>query len=112
MSIFLAEEGIMANYTLVPFHQAEGLTVRRAAAVAGKSERTIRDWCTKFGIGRRVAGGTLIVSKVALLALLDGEESVLVSYRDHGVRASYPPVAKYFERADLGALLELPEFRV
>ena len=28
------------NYTLVPFHAAEGLTLKQAAEVAGKKERT------------------------------------------------------------------------
>jgi hypothetical protein len=102
----------MGKFTLIPFNVAEAMSVRDAAKVSGKSERTVRDWCEKYGIGRRVAGGTLMVSKVALLALLEGDEDALVSYRDHGVRASYPPVAKYFERADLGALLDLAEFRV
>jgi hypothetical protein len=78
----------------------------------GKSDRTIRDWCAKFGIGRRVAGGTLVISKVALPMLLDGDEDALKSYRDHGVRASYPPVVRYYERADVGHLLHLPEFNV
>ncbi len=99
------------SFTLNPFHAAEGMSVSDAAKVAGKSERTIRDWCEKHGIGRRVAGGTLVVSKVALLALLDGDDDALMSYRDHGVRASYAPVARYYERANLGHLLALPEFR-
>jgi hypothetical protein len=97
-------------FTLVPYHVSEGISVKDAAKVAGKSERTIRDWCERYRIGRRVAGGTLIVSKVALLALLDGDDDALVSYRDHGVRSSYPPVAKFYERANLSHLLDLPEF--
>ncbi len=50
------------------------------------------------------------MSKVALFAFLDGDDDALVSYRDHGVRASYPPLVRYYERADLGHLLALPEF--
>jgi hypothetical protein len=110
--IFRARRYVMGKFTLRPYHVSEGLRVRQAAVVAGKSERTIRDWCARHGIGRRVAGGTLIVSKVALLALLDGDDDALVSYRDHGVRGSYPAVAKFYERANLRDLLALPEFMV
>ena len=98
------------NHTLVPFHAAEGLTLKQAADVAGKSVRTLRNWSTEHGIGRRVAGGTWVVSKVALAMLLDGDHDALVCYRDHGVRASYEPVAKYYERLELAELLDLPEF--
>ena len=75
------------KYTLVPFNAAEGMTLKQAAAVAGKSERTVRDWCAEHGIGRRVAGGTWVVSKVALAMLLDGDLDALASYRDFGVSA-------------------------
>jgi hypothetical protein len=95
------------TFTLVPFHAAEGLSMKDAALIAGKSERTIRTWCTQYGIGRRVGGGVWIISKVALEMLLDGDFDSLVSYRDHGVRASYQPVAQYFHRSELGFLLEL-----
>jgi hypothetical protein len=102
----------MGKFTLIPFHADEGMSIRAAVRLAGKSDRTIRDWCAKHGIGRRVAGGTLVVSKVALPMLLDGDEDALRSYRDYGVRASHLPVARYYERADLGHLLQLPEFRI
>jgi hypothetical protein len=97
-------------FTLIPFAIEEGLSIRQAAAIAGKSDRTLQDWCAAHGIGRRVAGGTLIVSRVALQMLLDGDDDALVSYRDHGVRASYGRVAAYFQRAGLEHLLQLPEF--
>ena len=42
--------------------------------------------------------------------LLDGDIDSLICYRDHGVRASYEPVAKYYERLELAELLDLPEF--
>ncbi len=100
------------SHTLVPFHVAEGLTLKEATDVAGKSVRTLRNWCTEHGIGRRVAGGSWVVSKVALAMLLDGDLDALVCYRDHGVRASYEPVAKYYERLELAELLDLPEFAV
>jgi hypothetical protein len=103
---------VSKNYTLVPFHVAEGLTLGQAAEIAGKSERTLRNWCVEHGIGRRVAGGAWAVSRVALAMLLDGDRDALICYRDHGVRASYEPVAKYFYRCDLGELLDRPEFAV
>jgi hypothetical protein len=98
------------NYTLVPFHAAEGLTSKQAVEVAGKKERTLRNWCVEHGIGRRVGGGTWVVSKVAPQMLLDGDRDA--SYRDFGVRPSFEPVRKYYERFDLGELLDLPEFAV
>ena len=101
---------VSKSHTLVPFHAAEGLTLKQAVDVAGKSERTLRNWCVEHGIGRRVAGGTWVVSKVALAMLLDGDIDSLICYRDHGVRASYEPVAKFYKRLDLGDLLDLPEF--
>jgi hypothetical protein len=61
---------VSKSHTLVPFHAAEGLTLKQAADVAGKSVRTLRNWSTDHGIGRRVAGGTWVVSKVALAMLL------------------------------------------
>jgi hypothetical protein len=99
-------------FTLIPFHVREAMSIADAAKTAGKSERTLRDWVAKHGIGRHVAGGTVMVSKVALIALLEGDDDALISYRDHGVRASYQRVARIFERLDLGDVLSLPEFRV
>jgi hypothetical protein len=81
------------TFTLVPFTNDEAISIGKAAAIAGKSERTIRNWCIGHGIGRRVAGGTWAVSRVALAMLLDGDHDALASYRDHGVRGKYEPVA-------------------
>jgi len=39
--------------TLVPYAGEERLCIGEAATIAGKSERTIRNWCVKYGIGRR-----------------------------------------------------------
>lgn len=106
----LSETSSPRNYTLVPFNVAEGISMAEAAAMAGKSQRTIRNWCIEHGIGRRVVDGTWVISRVALQMLLDGDHNSLVAYRDHGVRAAYEPVARYYERADLGYLLSLREF--
>ena len=67
------------NCTLVPFDAAEGLTLQQAAAVAGKSQRTLRNWRIEHGIGRRVADGTWVVSRVALAMLLHGDLDALAS---------------------------------
>jgi hypothetical protein len=103
----------MANgklHTLVPFDIRESMSLREAAMAAGKTPRTMRNWCIEKGIGRLV-GKTWLVSRVALQMYLDGDTDSLVSYRDHGVRASYPPVAEYFRRTQLGELLDLPGFQ-
>jgi Helix-turn-helix domain len=73
--------GTPALRTLVPFAKEERISVKEAAAVAGRSERTVRNWCVERGIGRRV-GGVWAVSKVALVMWLDGDLAALAAYRD------------------------------
>ena len=80
------------NYTLVPFDAAEGLTLQQPAAVAGKSQRTLRNWCIEHGIGRRVADGTWVVSRVALAMLLHGDLDALASY---GTSVCAPALSPY-----------------
>jgi hypothetical protein len=96
---------------LIPFHVDEGISVKEAAMAAGKSERTIRLWCEAHGIGRRVADGAWVISRPALLMLLEGDMTALQSYLD-GARGRCEPVAYYFQRAALGHLLDLPDFAV
>lgn len=81
---------------LVPFDAREGLNLSRAAALAGKKETTIRNWCVQHGLGRRVGGGTWVVSKVALAMFLDDDEAALGAYRC-GDRSS-AAVRLYFDR--------------
>jgi hypothetical protein len=50
--------------TLVPFDGEERISVKEAAAIARKSERTIRNWGVVHGIARRVGGGPWMVSLV------------------------------------------------
>jgi hypothetical protein len=57
--------------TLIPFHVREAISLKDAAAVAGKSQRTVRRWCSEHGIGRRIADGSWAVSRVALAMLLE-----------------------------------------
>ena len=93
----------MNPQVLIPFDRREGMTLRDAAKLAGKSEGTVRTWCQQHDIGRRVAGGPWCVSRVALAMLLDGDADALAVY--HAGDRHGPLVASYFERLGLGGLL-------
>jgi hypothetical protein len=41
---------------LRPFNRREVLSVAEAARIAGRSVRTIREWCARLDIGRRIGG--------------------------------------------------------
>jgi hypothetical protein len=99
----------VATRALIPFNVEESVTIEQAASTSGKTPRTMRRWCIEHGIGRRI-GGTWRVSKVALAMLLEGDHEALAAYRDDGVRAQFEPVARYFRRAGLDKLLQLPGF--
>jgi hypothetical protein len=96
--------------TLDPFAIEESLSIGEAATIAGKSERTLRNWCVGHGIGRHIAGGPWAVSKVALAMLLDGNLEALAAYRDRGARGSSESVARYYRRCALADLLARPGF--
>jgi hypothetical protein len=85
---------------LCPFDKRECLSLSQAAGIAGKSESTVRGWCERHGLGRRVGGGTWSVSKVALAMFLDGNMRALRAY--HAGDRSNHVSAGYFERAGLG----------
>jgi hypothetical protein len=85
-----------ACLTLIPFDKSEGMTLTEAAGVAGKSPGTIRNWCVQHDLGRRVGGGTWVVSKVALAMFLDGDTRALRAY--HAGDRSSDLVASYFQR--------------
>jgi hypothetical protein len=82
--------------TLIPFNKREGMTLTEAVGVAGKSPGTIRNWCVQHDLGRRVGGGTWVVSKVALAMFLDGDTRALRAY--HAGDRSSELVASYFQR--------------
>lgn len=86
------------NYprVLIPFDRREALSLREAAAVAGRSVETVRRWCALNDIGRRI-GGRWAVSHPALLMLLDGDREALKAYLA-GERDA-PAVRAYFDRA-------------
>jgi hypothetical protein len=81
---------------LVPFDPREGIDVSVAAERAGKSSGTLRNWCNQYGLGRRIASGVWVVSKVALAMFLDGDAEALKAYLA-GDRSS-PEVKFYFDR--------------
>lgn len=101
MSSTLAERGWSI---LVPFDRREGFSLKEAADLAGKSETTIRTWCQRDGIGRRVAGGAWVVSRVAFRMLLDGDDAALRAYLN-GDRTT-ELVARYFRRLGLQVVLD------
>ncbi|WP_267421812.1 helix-turn-helix domain-containing protein [Methylobacterium sp. GC_Met_2] len=88
---------------LIPFDRREGLTTAEAAARANRTERTIRMWCRDHDIGRHVAGGPWLVSRVALAMFLNDDAAALRAYLA-GDRAG-PMVVPYFQAEGLGDLI-------
>jgi hypothetical protein len=95
-----SEEGPMWPNVLVPYDEREAISVQVAARKAGKSPRTIRLWADEHGIGRRIAGGSWKISRVALQMLLDGDRAALGLY--HAGNRRHPSVVAYFERVRRG----------
>ena len=83
---------------LRPFYLAEAIGVAEAARQAGKSERTMREWCARHRIGR-IIGGRWAISQVALDMLLNGDEGSLEAYLK-GDRTS-ERVCSYFTRRSI-----------
>lgn len=74
----------------------ELIGLKRAAYEAGKSEKTLRTWCTLYGIGRQVSPGARIeISRPALEMVLNGDLLALELLR--GGHRSDPKVARYFD---------------
>jgi hypothetical protein len=93
-------EGIFVDRKILfPFDKQESISLKEAADRAGKSVSTMRAWCEKHGLGRRIGGGTWSVSKVALAMFLDGDQRALLAY--HAGDRKSERVAGYFERAGL-----------
>lgn len=97
----LAEAG--NGQCLIPFDRREGLTTAEAAARANRTERTIRMWCRDHDIGRRVAGGPWMVSRVALAMHLNDDAAALRIYLA-GDRAS-PAIEAYYAAEGLDGLI-------
>jgi hypothetical protein len=81
---------------LWPYNASEAVTIAEASVIARRSKRTIREWCARFDIGRRIAGGQWMVSRVALQILLEGDYDALRRYLS-GDRQSEVVIA-YFRR--------------
>ncbi|KAB1068136.1 hypothetical protein [Methylobacterium planeticum] len=94
-------------HCLVPFDRREGLTTAAATERAKRTERTIRMWCRDHNIGRHVAGGPWLVSKVALAMVLNGDAAALRAYLAGNRRS--PAVASYFAAERLSDLV--PSYR-
>ena len=90
------------NLALVPFDVRERVSLAEAAAIAGKSESTIRTWCIERGIGRRVGNGTWAVSCVALQMFLNGDLQALRAYLSGDRKGE--AVRSYFIDLGLGDL--------
>jgi hypothetical protein len=88
---------------LSPFDARECISLNEAAGIANKSASTMRGWCDQHGLGRRVGGGSWMVSKVALAMFLDGDIKALRAYHA-GDRAS-ELAAPYFRRSGIGPYL-------
>jgi hypothetical protein len=89
--------GASCAAVLRPFSPAEAIRITKAASLAGKSERTIRNWCRERHIGRRIAG-QWAVSVVALDMLLAGDDESLDAYLA-GDRSSARIVSYYTARS-------------
>jgi hypothetical protein len=89
---------------LQPFDKREGISLKQAAGIAGKSEATMRGWAEVHGLGRRVGGGTWSVSRVALAMFLDGDKKALRAY--HNGDRTTALVAGYFARAGLAHMVD------
>lgn len=83
-------------HILRPFDRNEAMSVCEAAKFAGRSARTIQNWARDHHIGRRVADGPWLISKVALAMFLDGRRDLLKRYLA-GDRTS-DEVLDYFRR--------------
>jgi hypothetical protein len=59
---------------LIPFDRREAMIVQAAGKVAGRTPETIRSWCERHSIGRKV-GGSWAVSRPALAMLLDDDRA-------------------------------------
>jgi hypothetical protein len=78
----------------------EALNLAMASFHAGKSSRTIRDWCSRYGIGCAPSkSGTLRISAPALEMVLHGDMAALDLLRD-GKRDD-ERVRRYFDHLGL-----------
>jgi hypothetical protein len=84
--------------------EAQCISLKQAADIAGKSESTMRARAEEHGLGRRIGGGTWSISRVALEMLLDGQERALRAY--HAGDRVTDIVAGYFARVGLAEMVD------
>ena len=94
------------NYCLRPYDEREGMTVFDATTEVGRrvSDRTIRNWCLKRGIGRRMMTGPWEISRVALQMVIDDDMPALKAYLAGERQCEL--VARYYRLVGLGHLLD------
>lgn len=88
---------------LRPYHRLEAMTVAEAAIEANRSQRTVRAWCLRHELGRKIKGSWR-VSRVAFAMFLDGNDALNLYLC--GDRTS-PSVVAYFTRLNIPILAPL-----
>lgn len=82
----------------VPMMPSEMIRIETAMLMAGKCDRTIREWCRDDGIGRQSSPGShLQISAPALMMKVDGQTAILERFRN-GER-DHPHVQFYLRKA-------------
>jgi hypothetical protein len=82
----------------VPMMPSEMIHIETAMLMAGKCDRTIREWCRDLGIGRQSSAGShLQISAPALMMKVDGQMAILERFRN-GER-DHPQVRFYLRKA-------------
>src|SRR5690349_18947071 len=73
------DEGESRPQVLIPYWRAHAISINQAAHIANRSASTIKDWCKRYYIGRRI-GGQWTVCRVALQMFLEGNWTALNAY--------------------------------
>jgi hypothetical protein len=90
---------------LVPFRRDLSLSLAAAAEHSGLSASTMRSWCLRYHIGRKV-GHDWAVDAVALTLLLDDRHAALEAYL-HGDRTN-PEILEAFTRNGISPVPPTP----
>src|SRR5262249_5579410 len=93
----------MRKGPLQPYDPLEAISAAEASRRSGRAQRTIREWCPLYGIGRKI-GGRWAISGPALDMLLDGDREALEAYlAGHRLNSR---VRSYFERIGISPLAQ------
>ncbi|MGR9169591.1 hypothetical protein [Rhizobium sp. KDH_Rht_773_N] len=97
-----AETNEMLRPSPILMRRSDIIALKQAVDRSGKSERTIRNWCRVYGIGRQSSpGAPLEISAPALEMVLHGDFEALEMLRN-GDRNGQP-VKRYFDHLGLPA---------